>query len=321
MSRNNSAVIALIITATLIVLIGLTGASTPQRSSNALANSASLALPPTVTDTPSPTTPTATATPQPTATLARREFNEGDGVKFVPTVFLPGRGPTLPGEMVYSGRRLDVYVGGGTFSADEVASLGVKAEWALSYIQKRFDAELTRRISVGVYSTSQAPGKGTRGIAYTYGDTNVRIYYRPGEDQHDALVVLSHEMAHALQAEAYGKDAQSRSDTVLLEGLASWISGEYWLSLSGATSFQSRARELYQSGYTGNLATLGRGSLDVAYDMWAGFVDYLGRTYGWEKFNRLYLSGRGRSPGSADYQGVYGKSFQELYTEWYATLK
>jgi hypothetical protein len=315
-SRSKSAVLALIITATLLALIGLTGASTPSRSVNAL-TTAALKSEPTATYIPAP--PTATLSPTPT--LARRDFSEGDGVKFVPTVFLPGRGPTLPGEMVYSGRRLDVYAGSRTFSAEEVASLGVKAEWALSYIQKRFDAQLTRRISVGVYSPSQAPGRGTRGIAYTYGDTNVRIYYRPGEDQHDALVILSHELAHALQAEAYGKDVQSRADTVLLEGLASWISGEYWLSLSGATSFQSRARELYLSGYDGNLATLGSGSLDVAYDMWAGFVDYLARTYGWQSFNQLYLSGRGRGPGSADYRGIYGKSFKELYTEWYATLE
>jgi hypothetical protein len=266
--------------------------------------------------------PSATATPvPPTPTLARRNFNEVVAIKVAPTSFLPGRGASLPGELIASGRRLDFYVGRGTFSADEVAAMALKAEYALSYIQKRFDAQLTRRVSVGFYSTGQAPGRGTRGIAYTYGDTNVRVYYRPGEDQHDALVILSHELGHALQAEAYGKDAQAVADTVLLEGLASWISGEYWLSLSGAPSFQARARELYQAGYRGNLAGLGRSNLDVAYDMWAGFVDYLARTYGWQKFNQLYTHGNGRSPGSADYRGVYGKSFSELYTAWYATLK
>jgi hypothetical protein len=308
-SRSKSALIALIIIATFVALIGLTGAGTPLQPATASIHSALQQ------------SGTATPPPVPTATLARRDFNEGDGVKLVPTVYLPGDGPNLPGEMVYRGRRIDVYVGNGTFSADEVAALGSKAEWALSYIQKRFDAQLTERISVGVYSTSQAPGRGTRGIAYTYGNSNVRIYYRAGEDPHDALVILSHELAHALQAAAYGSSAQSCADTVLLEGLASWISGEYWLSLSGASSFQGRARELYQSGYKGNLATFGHRNLDNAYDMWAGFVDYLARTYGWEKFNRLYTTGSGRAPGSADYRGIYGKSFQQLYTDWYATLK
>jgi hypothetical protein len=227
----------------------------------------------------------------------------------------------LPGEFVYAGRRLDFYVGRGSFSAEQVADMAIKAEHALSYIQKRFAVTLSERVSVGVYAASQAPSRGTRGIAYTYGSTNVRIYYRPGEDQHDALIILSHELAHALQAEAYGREAQSRSDTVLLEGLASWISGEYWLALSESDSFHQRARELYRAGYRGSLAAMGRRNADVAYDMWAGFVDYLTRTYGWDRFNLLYSSGRGRAPGSADYLGVYGKSFGELAEEYYATLK
>ncbi len=315
MLQKKSALIALIITATLITLIGLTGAGVPSSTANNAAIHSALYVESTPSVTPS-------ETPLPTATLARRDFNEGDGIKFVPTVYLPGRGPALPGEMVFSGRRLDVYVGSNTFSAEEVADMGVKAEWAVSYIQKRFDAQLTERVSVGVYHASQAPGRGTRGIAYTYGDTNVRIYYAADEDKHTALVVLVHELSHALQAAAYGKEEQSRADLVLLEGLACWITGEYWLSLSDAPSFQARARELYHAGVRGNLAALAKTtSTNNAYDMWTGFVDYLARTYGWEKFNLLYTTGNGRAPGSANYQGIYGKSFEELYTEWYSTLE
>lgn len=320
MSRTRRALVALVPLIGLVV-IGLIGAALPQTPATA-----SLALQPTdlslsaITATAPPPTPSITPIP-PTATLARRAYNESANVKIAPTSFLPGQGPILPGEFVYAGRRLDFYVGRGTFSPEEVAAMAIKAEHALSYIQKRFAVQLSERVSVGVYSASLAPGRGTRGIAYTYGATNVRIYYRSGESAHDALVILSHELAHALQAEAYGREEQSRADTVLLEGLASWISGEYWLSLSESNSFQERARALYQAGYRGNLATLGRGSLDVAYDMWAGFVDYLTRTYGWDAFNLLYATGRGRAPGSADYLGVYGKSFKELQDEWYATLK
>ncbi|RRR74407.1 MAG: hypothetical protein EI684_07210 [Candidatus Viridilinea halotolerans] len=268
-----------------------------------------------------PVPPTSTPIP-PTPTLARREFNESAAMKVAPTSFLPGRGPELPGEFVYAGRRIDVFVGRGTFAPAEVAELAAQAEHSLSYIQRRFATSLTQRVSVGVYSVSQAPGSGTRGIAYTHGATNVHIYYNSYEDKHSALVVLTHELAHALQAEAYGKDAQSRSDLVLLEGLACWITGEYWLSLSDASSFQARARSLYHAGYNGNLAGLANSSdTNAAYDMWAGFVDYLTRTYGWDRFNILYANGRGRAPGSADYMGVYGKSFRELQDEWYATLR
>ncbi|HMQ30153.1 MAG TPA: hypothetical protein PKD53_05465 [Chloroflexaceae bacterium] len=319
MSRTARALIALALVVAPLTLVVLLGAATPQRApavANSLAVVAAQEVPPTETSAP----PTATPIP-PTPTLARREFNESGAPKVAPTSFLPGRGPELPGEFVYAGRRLDFFVGRGTYAPEEVAELAIKAEHALSYLQKRFATSLSERVSVGVYSASQAPGRGTRGIAYTYGDTNVRIYYRPGEDKHKALVILSHELAHALQAEAYGKEVQRQADTVLLEGLASFISGEYWLSLSEAPSFHARAQELYRAGYSGSLAAMGRHSPDVAYDMWAGFVDYLTRTYGWDRFNLLYQSGRGRAPGSADYLGVYGKSFKELADEYYATLE
>ena len=317
MSRTKRALVACAPLLGLLLLVSLMGATAPATPPTAPSPVAQVE--PSATPPP-PATATATPIP-PTPTLARRLFNETASVKIAPTSFLPGNGPQLPGELIVSGRRLDFYAGRGTFSPEEVADMAIKAEHALSYIQKRFAVSLTERVSVGVYPVSQAPGRGTRGIAYTYGDTNVRIYYRPGEDQHDALVILSHELAHALQAEAYGKEAQSRADTVLLEGLASWISGEYWLSLSDSSNFQVRARELYQAGYRGNLAAMGKQNLDVAYDMWAGFVDYLAYSYGWDKLNTLYISCTGRAPGSADYMGVYGKSFQELYTEWYATLE
>lgn len=316
MSRPQRALVALLALAGLLLLAGLLiAAASPQAP---VAPEVHAAAQPAPTESPPP----ATATPiAPTPTLARRAFNPTFSVKVAPTSFLPGRGPELPGAFVYAGRRLDFYVGQGTFAPEEVTELALKAEHALSYIQKRFAVTLSERVSVGVYAASQAPGPGTRGIAYTHGETNVRIYYRSGEDQHRALVVLSHELAHTLQAEAYGKEAQRLADTVLLEGLACWISGEYWLSLYEAPSFHARARELYQAGYRGNLAAMSRNGADVAYDMWAGFVDYLTRSYGWDAFNRLYANGRGRAPGSADYRGVYGKSFQELQEEFYATLR
>lgn len=331
-SRTHRATVALacvIIVLVAVVMLGAAAPGDPPLSVSGASVSLAVAEAPLAlaADAPAPQlAPTWAALPSatsiaPTATLARREFNESAAMKVAPTSFLPGRGPELPGEFVYAGRRLDFFVGRSTFSHDEVAELALKSEHALNYIQRRFAVSLSERVSVGVYTVSQAPGRGTRGIAYTYGATNVRIYYRTGEDKHAALVVLTHELAHALQAEAYGKDAQSRADTVLLEGLASWITGEYWLSLSEAPSFQARARELYQAGYRGNLATLGRGDLNAAYDMWAGFVDYLTSSYGWDRFNQLYANGRGRAPGSADYLGIYGKSFRELQNEWYATLQ
>ena len=316
--RTHRAMAALVCLSSLLLLCLLLGAA--PGSSPSATNTVPIVVAQAADPAATPVAPTTTPIP-PAPTLVRREVPESGLPKLAPTSFLPGRGIELPGDLISTGRRLDFYVGRGTYSADEVAALALKAERALSYMQKRFAVPLEARVSVGVYAASQAPGRGTRGIAYTHGDTNVRIYYRPGEDQHHALVVLSHELGHALQAQAYSKEAQARADNILLEGLATWISGEYWLSLSGATSFHARAAELYQAGYTGSLSALGGDNLDVAYDMWAGFVDYLTRTYGWDKFNRLYQTGSGRAAGSADYLGVYGKSFRDLVSEYYATLR
>ncbi len=236
--------------------------------------------------------------------------------KIAPTTFLPGRGPELPGSMVYSGRWLDFYAGGNTFTADEVRELGVKSEWALRYVQRRFAVKLSERVSVGVYNPALAPDRITRGIAYTASNF-IKIYYRPGEDMQSALLIVSHELAHQLQAEAYGDTAQKQADLVLLEGVATWISGEYWLHHVDAPSWQARAYQLLEQGYGTNLRYAHRsGNYDAAYELWAGFVDYLASTYGWDKLNAVYLTGRGRSPGSADYQGIYGKSFAELEAEW-----
>ncbi len=285
-----------------------------------------------LTSTPTPT-PTSTPTvarifPTPTPTLARRASLGMPAEKIVPTSFLPGHGPEIAGELVYTGRWIDIYAGSNTFSHEQIAEMGGQAEESLVYMQRRFDEWLTDRVSVGVYHPVNAPSSDTRGIAYTDSDV-LFIYYAADEDLHNAVVILSHELAHQLQADAYGDDAQCRADIVLLEGLATWISGEYWLSLSDSTSWEEHSRELMAAGHGAHVLANGETfayaasytNSDTAYELWAGFVQYLATTYGWDSFNALYVSGCGREPGTADYEGIYGKSFDELTSEWRATME
>ncbi len=317
MSDIRRALFALV--ACLFLVVCLTGAYSANNSTSSQAQ-----LLPEFTPTaasafeiPSPTT---TATPQPTATLVRREVEDIGTLKIAPTTFIPGNGPRLAGELVQSGRRIDFYVGANSFSPEQVQRLSYDAEHALTYIQRRFQVSLSERVSIGFYNPARAPQRGVRGMAYT-SDNYIHLFYRPGEDEYKALVIISHELAHQLEAEYYGSAVQSRADTILHEGLATWISGEYWLSLCDATSFQGRAKQLYDTGISLNVLRAEANGSDVAYEIWAGFVDYLARTYGWDAFHHLYESGRGRAPGSADYQGVYGKSLTELNQEWINTLK
>lgn len=315
------ALIALLVVAGLVATIG--GASRTRPAANpapAAVAPVAPSLAPSATTAPSATAlPTATSV-APTATLARRPLAVGAQSKVAPTSFLPGSGPQLAGAQVAAGRRLDFYVGKNTFTPEQVAALSRDVEQALSYIQRRFQVHLTRRVSIGVYRAANAPQRGVRGMAFTSNHT-INVFYRPGEDQYKALVILAHELGHQLEAEYYGDEVQRRADTIIHEGLASWIAGEYWLSLSDAPTWQERARALVAAGTPMDVVRAERNGPDVAYDIWAGFVDYLTTTYGWDAFHQLYNSSRGRAPGSANYKAVYGKTIAELNADWVATLK
>jgi hypothetical protein len=230
---------------------------------------------------------------------------------------IAGNGPRMRGQLVAQTQRLDLYVGKNTFSAGQVADRAAKFERVLRAAEDYFGTTLTRRISLGFYSSP--PKRGVRGMAYT-DEGRVEIYYRPDEDIGRATTVAMHEMGHHLEAQRYGEAAQRRADTILHEGLATWIASVRWLDQCDATSWRQRGRQLRDAGVPLRLLTAERSGADNAYELWASFVDYLVRQYGWKKFNALYASGRGRAPGSSDYQRVLGKPIDELSDDWRAWL-
>jgi len=59
--------------------------------------------------------------------------------------------------------------------------------------------------------------------------------------------------------------------------------------------------------------------MNQLYYQWAAFVEYLIGEYGREQFDAVYVSGS-KSPGSADYAGIYGKDLPTLEQEWQAWL-
>jgi hypothetical protein len=230
---------------------------------------------------------------------------------------IAGNGPRMRGQLVAQTQRIDLYVGKNTFSIDQIAGLAGKFERVLRAAEDYFGTTLKRRISVGFYS--KPPKRGVRGMAYT-NEGRVELYYRPSEATGRAVTVAMHEMGHHLEAQRYGEAAQRRADTILHEGLATWIASIRWLDQAGASSWRQRGRQLHDAGIPLRLLTAERSGADNAYELWASFVDYLVRQYGWKKFNTLYVSGRGRAPGSSDYQRVLGKSLAELSDDWRAWL-
>jgi hypothetical protein len=225
----------------------------------------------------------------------------------------------MRGTRVAQTQRIDIYVGIHTFSEEQIVAAAPRIEQMLRDNEERFGTRLDHRVSLAFYRPAIALIEGIRGMAFTEED-RAEVYYHPDEDLERALSISSHELAHLLEAQRYGEDAQRRADTILHEGLATWISGERWLMLCNARTWKGRAQNMRAEGIPLRLLDAEIYGANNAYEMWASFVDYLIKEYGWEKVDALYVSGRGRAPGSSDYEGVLGKSLNEVAGEWRAWL-
>ena len=232
------------------------------------------------------------------------------------SLYIPGTGPVIRGTLVVQTERLDIYVGKGSFTQEQVAALAPRLERLLMVNENGFwPTKLDHRVSIGFYSRASAPSRGTRGMAYT-SENRIEVYFNADEDPAKAATIAAHELAHHLQHQRYGKEVHQRADRLLLEGQATWISGVRWLSEYNAESWRRRAKQINESGVPLILVGAESYGADNAYELWASFVSYLVKFYGIEHFDAVYASGRGRGVGSADYQGVYGKSLQDLADEW-----
>ena len=160
---------------------------------------------------------------------------------------------------------------------------------------------------------------GIHGIAYTDVRT-VQVFTCRDLPVSRAVNILAHEFVHQLCHDYYGA-LHLKADLVLVEGMATWGAGAYWLG--DAPDFRHFVRPWVERGeaialhesYVG----LPVSDMNKLYYQWASFVEFLIDTYGRESFDRLYVSGAG-DPGSADYTGVYQKGLPELEQEWSAWI-
>ena len=228
---------------------------------------------------------------------------------------IPGDGPPMRGSLVAQTERLDIYIGKQTFSPEQVAAFAPVLEQLLRDDEARLGTTLKHRISIAFYRAGFAPSRGVRGMAFT-DEGRAELYYRPNENLDRAATIAAHEIGHHLEAQRYGEGVQRGADTILLEGLATWIAGDRWLTMCGGGTWKGRARQLGNAGIPLRLLTAERSGADNAYELWASFVDFLIQRYGWDQFDALYRSGRGRAPGSSNYQRVLGKSLDALADEW-----
>jgi hypothetical protein len=200
-----------------------------------------------------------------------------------------------------------------------VLELAPQFEAALEHIELRMGTRLGGRVAIG-FAPPQTGPCALRGLTRSH-ERTIQLYYGPDTSQQLIVPIVAHELAHELQHDYYGWDAHRRSDTILLEGQATWASAEYSRGADGRPTWTSAAEQALAEHKLLPLATdlerdCRRTTRNAAYTGWASFVDFLIVRYGRERFDMLYRSGRGRDPGSADYVAVYGKRLDALDQEW-----
>jgi hypothetical protein len=272
--------------------------------------------------TPTPTSPTGTvpptatqpppAPPSPTALLPTATATPMPYLQGVPA-------PVLRGDLVMRTYSLDFYYLPGGLHPDSIKALALPVEEAIANVSTRIGGDLIGRVSIRFEPPQQ-------GICAVRGWTiskerTIRMFYEPDANIDRIIALLSHELFHQLQHDYYGREPHLRSDTILLEGMATWGSSDYFLDANGNPRYQQEVQDALHAGTLLPLTT----DLEVdcrtttrnhIYSQWASFVEYLFLTYGREKLDQVYVNSTGRPPGSANYSLVYGKTLRELEAEW-----
>jgi len=221
-----------------------------------------------------------------------------------------------PGATLVAGQ-LVLYTSEGSYSPEQLRALAPALAEALQYVEARTGMQLSEPVAVMFERRDTC---GVDGAAYTQRRTIV-LYACADLPSRRAVNILAHEYVHQLAHDRFG-DAHLRADLALSEGLATWGAGKYWLGE------QAHFRGFVQRYYAGALLPLGShyrdyGTIDAMnrlYYEWAALVEYIKQTRGAEAFDRLYASGNGAHPNSADYTGVLGIDLAGLENEWQAWL-
>jgi hypothetical protein len=235
--------------------------------------------------------------------------------------------PDLPFDRVMPGSDLEVFSTSGLYEADEREALASELEQALAYTSHRFGSTPSQRI---IASVQDNPNCALHGVALT-SERRVEVATCGNIPRQRVVNIMAHEFVHQLAHDYYGP-RHLQADMILLEGLATWGAGNYWLN--GQPDFRAFVRHHYfpeedQEDDEAAADTLlplatsyaGRPISDMnrLYYQWASFVEYLLETYGRERFDQIYITGE-RSPGSANYAVIYGRDLDTLEQAWRAWL-
>lgn len=241
-----------------------------------------------------------------------------------PGDLLPGEAaPRLRGTMPMRTYSLDFYQLPGGLEADVIRAMALDVEAAISSGSGEIGSGLSGRVSIS-FEPPQSGECAIRGLTLSNQRT-IRLFYAPGTDPQRIVAILSHELFHQLQHDYYGERDHRKADNMLLEGMATWGSRNYFRDANGRPHYQNDVLRVLREGallpLTTNLVADCRTTTRVnIYNEWASFVEYLLATYGRERFDALYRSSTSRAAGSANYQRIYGKTLEQLDADWQVWL-
>ncbi|MEM8533336.1 MAG: hypothetical protein AAGF95_21030 [Chloroflexota bacterium] len=227
--------------------------------------------------------------------------------------------PVLAGEMPMRTYSIDFYRLPGGLTAETIQAIAMPIEETIMVGAEKMGNRLQGRVSIR-FEPPQTGPCAIRGLTLS-NDRTMRLFYEPEVDTNRVIAIMAHEFIHQLQHDYYGVPDHLQSDNILLEGMAVWASSAYFVDAEGRPLYHVRARQALVDGTLLPLATDLVADCRTTtrvniYDQWGSFVEYLINTYGREQFDAVYRDSTGRAAGSANYQGVYGKSLEQLEAEW-----
>ncbi len=247
--------------------------------------------------------------PAPPNAVSTRLYADSAEPQALRATFTPSQFVPITGAVSFDGFDLVVDPGLALGSAEE---LGPELKAMLDYVSERLGYRAKSRFTM-VFS--RGPGCGVTGAAFTE-RRQVYVFTCPEIDRARSIAIMAHEVVHQLADDRYGAGGVG-FDLALVEGLATYGAGAFWLN--GYPDFRSYVRDQHAAGNTASLLANYRGvdveGMNLAYYQWASLIEFLLTEFPDRDFDRLYITGNAE-PGTANYQGIYGRSFADLEQEW-----
>ena len=165
-------------------------------------------------------------------------------------------------------------------------------------------------------------------------DTNIiSVVASPETSDSQIYGAAAHEFGHVVSTNLFGGFPP---DSILSEGMATWLGSEAWLEWHGFDSLDDAVRGFAEEGTYIPLSealVLGAPGMseaecwkrrDVRYTSWSGFVGFLFDTYGMDAIEKLWSAreASGSDPGEIyeHYEVVLGRSLEDLESQWLQSI-